>query len=229
MIKSVLSPALVALLSTIAFAAETEPLVGRASVIDGDTLDIHGEHIRINGVDAPESAQLCKDSKGKVYRCGAVAATALAEFLEASSPTRCEFVTRDRYGRFVGNCYRADGKSVAGYLVRNGLALDWPQYSAGKYADEQARAKAERLGLWSGTFTAPWEWRAEQRTKREITGSLFPTECKIKGNISRKGARIYHLPGQRDYAKTRVNERTGERWFCSEGEAMAAGWKPARR
>jgi endonuclease YncB( thermonuclease family) len=65
-------------------------------------------------------------------------ARALAEFLEASSPTHCQFVTRDRYGRFVGNCFRADDKSIAVYLVRNGLALDWPQYSKGQYAQEQA-------------------------------------------------------------------------------------------
>jgi hypothetical protein len=130
----------------------------------------------------------------------------------------------------VGNCLRADGKSVARYLVRNGLALDWPQYSRGEYAKEQERAKAARLGLWNGTFTTPWDWRAEQRVKDNITGSSASTKgCVIKGNISRKGARIYHLPGQKDFATTRIDERKGERWFCSEREAQAAGWIPASR
>src|SRR5215210_371273 len=79
-------------------------LIGRASIIDGDTIEIHGERVRINGVDAPENAQRCKNEKGKAYRCGAVAAEALDRFLAASRPTRCEFVERDRYGRFVSEC-----------------------------------------------------------------------------------------------------------------------------
>jgi hypothetical protein len=99
----------------------------------------------------------------------------------------------------------------------------------GRYAEEQEKAKTDRLGLWSGEFTLPWEWRAEQRGKGEITGSLPSSECKIKGNISRKGIRIFHLPGQRDYEKTRITESKGERWFCSEAEARAAGWKGSQR
>jgi endonuclease YncB( thermonuclease family) len=219
-----------ALLTGIATATEhILPIVGRATVIDGDTLDIHGERIRLNGVDAPESAQICKDAKERSYRCGATTAKALAKFLEEANPTRCEFVTRDRYGRFVGDCYRADDNNVARFLVRNGLALDYVQHSKGKYAKEESRAKADRLGLWRGTFTPPWQWRAEQRSKIGISGSLPPSDCKIKGNISRKGARIYHLPQQQDYNDTRINERNGERWFCSEEEAKAAGWQPSKR
>nr|WP_246270699.1 thermonuclease family protein [Hongsoonwoonella zoysiae] len=134
-------------------------LEGRASVIDGDTIEIRGERVRFNGIDAPESRQLCRDGGGRAYRCGAVAANALARFLSASSPTRCNYVNRDRYGRFVGDCYRADGRSVASWLVRSGHALDWPRYSGGKYARQERAAKAERAGIWQGTFERPWEWR----------------------------------------------------------------------
>ena len=210
-------------------STHTAPIVGRATVIDGDTLDIHGERIRVNGIDAPESMQLCKDSRERPYRCGAVTARRLADFLAASTPTRCEFVTRDRYGRFVGDCFRADNNSVASYLVRNGLALDYVSYSKGKYAQEERRAKAERLGMWRGSFKLPWQWRAEQRSKGGIIGSLPASACKIKGNISRKGTRIYHLPGQRDYEAARISESKGERWFCNEEEARSAGWSPAKR
>jgi endonuclease YncB( thermonuclease family) len=106
-------------------------LVGRATVIDGDTVELHGEHVRFNGIDAPETSQTCKDSGGGTYRCGSTSAAALDSFLARSRPLRCEFVSRDRYGRFVGDCFRADGRNVAAWVVRRGHALDWPRYSQG--------------------------------------------------------------------------------------------------
>ncbi|BCG73327.1 hypothetical protein MesoLj113a_44850 [Mesorhizobium sp. 113-1-2] len=137
------------------------PIAGVASVIDGDTIEIHGQRIRFNGIDAPESAQQCDDAKGFRYQCGTKSAAALDTFLALSRPTHCTFVSWDRYSRYVGDCHRADGKSVAGWLVENGLALDWPKYSHGAYAEQQAKAEAAKIGLRVGTFQAPWEWRAE--------------------------------------------------------------------
>lgn len=213
-----------------------EQLLGRAAVVDGDTIEIKGVRIRLNGIDAPESRQICKDGKDRNYRCGTKAADALDSFLAASRPLRCEYVTRDRYGRFVGDCFRADGRSVAAWLVREGHALDWPRYSHGDYADEQAEAKAERAGLWAGTFEKPWDWRAnhqgrqtdEKPSTAEPFGLVSSTGCKIKGNINHAGERIYHLPGQKFYPNTRIAPGRGGRWFCSEAEARAAGWRPAR-
>jgi endonuclease YncB( thermonuclease family) len=205
------------------------PLIERATIIDGDTIAIHGERVRLNGIDAPETGQRCRNEKGKAYRCGAVAAEALDGFLAASRPTRCEFVERDRYGRFVGDCYRADGTSVSAYLVRNGFALDYVKYSYGKYAKEETNAKQEKAGIWRGVFIPPWEWRAERRTRGEMMGSIHDPACKIKGNICRTGIRTYHLAGQRDYEKTKITESRGERWFCSEADAQAAGWRPSQR
>jgi endonuclease YncB( thermonuclease family) len=136
------------LVANLTVARSETVIMGRASVIDGDTIEIHGERVRLNGVDAPESAQLCHDGQQRRY--------ALDKFLAASRPTRCKFVERDRYGRFVGDCFRADGASVAATLVRSGWALDWPRYSKGEYADEQEAAKRESLGLWKGKFMPPW-------------------------------------------------------------------------
>jgi succinoglycan biosynthesis protein ExoI len=87
------------LLASTAFAQS--PVVGRASVIDGDTIEIADEKIRFNGIDAPESWQTCIDRAGAEYRCGKTAADALDAYLAQSRPTRCEFADRDRCGRFV--------------------------------------------------------------------------------------------------------------------------------
>ncbi|WP_190234213.1 excalibur calcium-binding domain-containing protein [Mesorhizobium sp. M4A.F.Ca.ET.050.02.1.1] len=142
------------------FGSKPEPIGGVASVIDGDTIEAHGQRIRFNGIDAPESKQYCSNGKGFDYPCGRRSAEALDAFLAASRPVHCTFVTWDRYHRFVGDCQRADGVSVASWMVEHGQALDWPRYSHGAYSAQQAKAEAAKLGLWVGTFQAPWEWRA---------------------------------------------------------------------
>jgi endonuclease YncB( thermonuclease family) len=210
---------------------------GRASVIDGDTIEIHGQRIRFNGIDAPESKQSCQDANARTYACGREAARALDTFLTAAAPTRCSFVEWDQYGRFVGDCRRADGASVQEWLVENGHALDWPRYSNGAYSRHQDRAKNNKFGIWQGEFQAPWEWRLTYQSAGEtevsargssvsLTGSAG---CKIKGNINARGERIYHLPGQENYGKTRISESRGERWFCNEDEARRSGWRRAKR
>jgi endonuclease YncB( thermonuclease family) len=138
-------------------------LVGKAIAIDGDTIEARGVRVRINGIDAPERRQTCRDLAGSNWRCGVVAAAALDEFLAASRPLRCQLVDRDRYGRFVGNCFRADGKNIANWLVANGHSLDWPRYSGGAYAAHQEKAQTAKTGIWSGTFEMPWDWRANRR------------------------------------------------------------------
>ncbi|WP_246680907.1 thermonuclease family protein [Mesorhizobium sp. B3-1-9] len=137
-------------------------LAGPATAIDGDTIEIGGTRVRLNGIDAPEYAQQCEDAKHFNYSCGWQITSSLQKFLAKSNPTTCEYVTWDQYGRFVGKCARADGADVADWLVKNGLALDWPKYSYGAYAHQQAAAKVAKLGLWKGFFDEPWTWRAKQ-------------------------------------------------------------------
>lgn len=212
-------------------------LEGRASVVDGDTIEIGGKRVRLNGIDAPESAQYCEDAKGFEYPCGRIAANELDKFLAASMPTKCTFVDLDQYGRFVGNCSRADGRSIAEWLVENGQALDWPRYSDGAFVAQQSVATKARRGLWQGRFQEPWVWRAENSvTPAARTTTPSPSftfvgspSCNIKGNISAKGERVYHVPGQKFYSQTKISESKGERWFCSEGEAREAGWRKAKR
>ncbi|XUY27606.1 thermonuclease family protein [Agrobacterium sp. rho-8.1] len=152
----------VAILTAIAsgISVEAAEITGRASVVDGDTLDIGGQRIRLNGIDAPESAQTCQDSDGATYRCGKKAAFALDDFLAASRPTRCVEMDRDRYKRVVAVCHRADGTDVNSWLVRQGWAVDWERYSKGKYRVDQQAAQKGRLGIWSGQFETPCVYRA---------------------------------------------------------------------
>ncbi|MER9259008.1 thermonuclease family protein [Mesorhizobium sp. M0619] len=211
------------------------PITGMASVIDGDTIEVHGQRIRFNGIDAPESRQYCDDAKGFEYPCGRRSADALDSFLAASGPVQCSFVTWDRYGRYVGDCRRADGTGVAEWMVERGQALDWPKYSNGAYASQQAKAKASKVGLWVGSFQPPWDWRAQHSDDGQTTSApLFAlgsdtNGCLIKGNISAEGERIYHVPGQKYYSATKITEAKGERWFCSEADAVAAGWRRSKR
>lgn len=210
-------------------------IAGVASIIDGDTIEIHGQRIRFNGIDAPESAQPCDDAKGFRYQCGTKAAAALDAFLAASKPVRCTFVSWDRHGRYVGECARSDGANVAAWVVEHGHALDWPRYSHGAYAGQQAKAEAAKVGIWAGTFQAPWDWRDDHRSAGgEEPSSIVsllgsPSACNIKGNVSSSGERIYHMPGQKYYSRTAISTGKGERWFCSEAEARSAGWRKARR
>lgn len=133
-------------------------IVGQASIIDGDTIEIHGQRIRLWGIDAPESSQLCRDAKSDLYRCGGRAANELAAFL-ADKVVRCEPVDIDRYGRTVARCFAGDA-DIDEWLVDGGLALDWPRYSRGRYAAAQQSAERGARGIWSGSFVEPWRYRA---------------------------------------------------------------------
>jgi endonuclease YncB( thermonuclease family) len=148
-----------ALVTMISGAALAE-IIGRASVIDGDTIEIHGQRIRLHGIDAPEKGQPCFDASGKLYRCGQVAAMALDHFIGAS-PVNCRERDVDRYGRTVADC-SVRGEDIELWLVRNGHAMAYRKYSSAYIGAEQEAKNAKR-GIWAGQTQPPWEWRKEQR------------------------------------------------------------------
>ncbi|MEK1890803.1 MAG: thermonuclease family protein [Phyllobacterium sp.] len=160
--KRVLLAAVAALITAPALGSDAS-IIGTASVIDADTIEIHGQRIRIFGVDAPEGRQTCEDGKGKAYRCGQIGSFALDELLQRSQPVGCKAVDRDRYGRIVANCINSKGDNLASWLVTHGYAIDYPQYSKGLYAAEERVARATKAGVWKGKFMKPWDYRKLNR------------------------------------------------------------------
>lgn len=131
-------------------SAFTTNLTGQASVVDGDTLEIHGTRIRLWGIDAPESSQLCRGDDSLPYRCGAKAANELDAFIAGRSVS-CEPVSRDVYGRTVATC-SVGGINMGDWLVRGGLAFDWPRSSKGKY-DSAQREPCPKSSISKGRRT----------------------------------------------------------------------------
>jgi hypothetical protein len=179
--------------------------------------------VRLHGIDAPENGQDCTNSNGKSYNCGAAAEKHLKSLTRGT--VVCTGNQFDNFGRLIGVC-RANGKDINRAMVTAGWALAFRKFSSDYVSDETIAKTAER-GIWSGSFIAPWDYRSAQW---ESAAQLLPnTDCPIKGNINRKGEKIYHAPWSRSYERTRVDETKGERWFCTESEALAAGWRAPYR
>ena len=140
----------------------TEPSVitGRAAVLEGDTIEINGQVIRLHGIDAPQHRQTCRDRRGAVYRCGLKSKTALDLFLW-SNEISCHILSSDKYGRKLANCSLGQ-VDVADWLVRQGHALAFKKYSY-VYINAENEARKAKRGLWSGKFRMPWEWRDQRR------------------------------------------------------------------
>lgn len=182
-------------------------------VVDGDTFDLEGLRIRLFGIDAPEYGQSCGP-----LDCGKAALNALADILSAG-PVRCDPIGTDLYGRSLARC-RAGGFDVNREMVRRGMAWAFVRY-ADDYAADERVAKTSGIGIWQHPSQPAWEYRAEKWDRAERSA---PGGCAIKGNISASG-KIYHPPWSPWYDKTRIDPERGERWFCSEDEAIDAGWR----
>ena len=195
---------------------------GRVRVVDGDTFRLGSLSIRLHGIDAPEQDQTCKDKDGATWSCGAWV-TERARALFQNRMAHCVEITTDRYGRTVARCSVA-GQDMGQRLVSDGLAFAYRRYSMAYDLDEKAALVAGR-GLHGSRVQKPADFRRSGASNRDAAG---PAGCLIKGNISASG-RIFHVPGQEHYDRTRIARSKGERWFCSEPEAIAAGWRKARR
>lgn len=156
-----LSIASAAVLLCLVAPAQAETLSGNARVIDGDTLVVAGDRVRLDAIDAPESRQSCSRS-GRPWSCGKAATQAMRK-LVGRNPVRCEVNRRDRYGRAIAVCF-AGGRDLQEELVRQGLALAYRRYSR-RYVPAEDAARAARVGIWAGSFVEPWRWRRQQRRR----------------------------------------------------------------
>jgi endonuclease YncB( thermonuclease family) len=198
----------------------TPPIEGRARVLSGDTLRIARSTIRISGIEAPVTGQTCVAAGSRRWRCDVSAKVALSRLVGGETVT-CEVSDADEQGRHLGTC-RLGETDIAGELVRNGYVFAETGFFAA-YGSLESEARAAKSGIWRGDAERPADYRAQkwEEAKREA-----PDGCPIKGNVSR-GRRLYVLPWARGYERVRISQRRGERWFCTEAEARAAGWQPS--
>lgn len=212
-------------------------------VVDGDTIlvDFNGtqEKVRLIGIDTPESVH--PDQSRNVPE-GKVASDFTKNALtDKDVKLVFDVQERDKYGRLLAYVF-VDGVMFNKTLLSAGMAkvATYPPNVA--HVDEfkalQDEAKANQVGFWKDYFLSTFEKPSETNNDNTntpstqyhdgLTESPYPDRL-IKGNINSKGEKIYHMPGQRDYKKTVIDESKGERWFATEAEAKAAGWRKALR
>ena len=138
-------------------------ITGTAKVIDGDTITINGTKIRFSGIDAPESyfygqTQYCQKPNGKIWACGKKATAKLKELIN-NQEVKCTDEGRDKYDRTLSICY-VNGVDLQSEMVKSGMAIAYLKYSR-RYENEMVEAMTNRVGMWSGNFLDPEDWRKE--------------------------------------------------------------------
>jgi endonuclease YncB( thermonuclease family) len=217
-------------------------------VKDGHTIQSGGVTYRLDGIDAPEFDQICIDDHADAWACGVAARDQLTSLI-GNRPVHCEDQGAEPSfkKRHIGIC-TVEGETVSlnQLLVRQGFALNFEPSAKGRFSQDEAAAKDDRRGLWKGCFVAPQEFRhakkdgvllgASCRTDkdREIREVLFPVDvvmppgCSIKGKLALRArvtghVGVYQVQGCRNYPVTTKPDR----WFCSEEDAEAAGFRKA--
>ena len=132
---------------------------GKAITIDGDTIHINNNKIRLHGIDAPEIKQTCLINNNK-WNCGIESKNALENLL-LKKEVICEINDIDRYSRFIGICF-INKKNINQYMVKNGWAIAYRYYSL-DYIEEEEIAKNNKVGIWQGSFIEPYLFRKKNK------------------------------------------------------------------
>jgi endonuclease YncB( thermonuclease family) len=167
--------------------SKPQTISGRASVVDGDTIEIRGERIRLFGIDAPESGQPCT-IQGKTSLIGKDAAFALADKI-GGQVVECRPRDRDRFNRPVAVCF-VGGEDINGWMVTNGWALAYRYYSR-DYVSQEEQASKRKVGVWQcNDFVPPWDWRRDHPRNQEPKKPSPPKPTQPKQVF-------YYRPGDR--------------------------------
>lgn len=218
----------VLLLIAFALPAHAEVVSGPAYAVDGDTLVLNGKHMRLAGIDAPDIDQNCQRD-GQSWACGEEAKRQLDSMI-AGQTVYCHGEEVDQYGRLLGTC-SANRMNLNTTMVEHGWATAFRAYSDDYLAHEH-RARSAKAGVWKSEFALPEQHRIAAREASRGPAPVSPARrtknhpssaCDIKGNRSRRGDWIYHLPGMQYYEQTRPEEI-----FCSEAAAIAAGYRRSK-
>jgi endonuclease YncB( thermonuclease family) len=236
------------LILILAFLCASQSWAADVVVKDGGTLQLAGVTYRLDGIDAPELDQMCIDEHADAWACGIDARSQLTRLID-NRAVRCGDLGADLAfrKRRIGICtVEGETASLNQLLVRQGFALNHDPTAKGRFRDDEAGAKANRQGLWKGCFAAPYEFRSRQKDgallgdscrpdkDHEIRAVLFPERpvmppgCSIKGKFAVRArvtgnVGVYHLRGCRSYPGLAGPDR----WFCSEDDAQAAGFRKA--
>lgn len=124
-------------------------ITGPARIIDGDTLQIGRERLRLFGIEAPLLEQSCNDDQGAPYACGIVARGVLERHV-GNAPVTCEAVQRDEYSQTLARCYTR-GEDLNHWMVANGWAMAHGQLTL-DYLQAEGVAHDRHLGMWRGGF-----------------------------------------------------------------------------
>ena len=237
--------ALIALLLLLAMVGPS--LSAEIVVVDGDTLQLDRTIYRLDGIDAPEIDQTCLDQRGDVWPCGVTARDRLRAYI-GNRGVRCEDKgpDPDYKQRRIGICsVESETATLNEWLVREGWAINFEPYAKGRFAAQEADARENQRGLWKGCFADPRDLRRwnlngarligggcqaghQNRTREKLfrVDTAMPPGCPIKAKLALRAIGyegIYHLPDCGSYRRVkRVN-----RWFCSEEDASAAGFRKA--
>ncbi len=203
-------------------------------VVDGDTIDVSMdgkvERLRLIGINTPETV----DPRKPVECFGKEASNKAKDilsgkkvFLESDSSQG----ERDKYDRLLRYVFLEDGTSFNFLMIKEGYAYEYTYDLPYKYQVEfkqaQKEAETNKVGLWSDTCNSKITPATTNSFWSSIQGQVDENSCTIKGNINSKGEKIYHVIGCGSYNKTAIDESKGEKWFCSEQEAIDAGWRKA--
>ncbi len=208
-------------------AAATK-IEGRANLVATDLLRVGDSTVRLAGIEPPDRDQRCTRAAGganaKTWPCGEEARDAASRLVRAQV-LKCETSDKDASGVVTGRCH-AGTIDIAEALVRGGHVFAEAGVLS-TYRAAEGAAKTAKSGLWSSSVEPerPATWRARMWAEAK---QQAPEGCPIKGRVAR-GERIYVLPWSTEYPKARISKQRGERWFCTEAEAVAAGWRVAGR